>query len=442
MRIVLCHNYYQQPGGEDRVFADEAQLLSSRGHDVVTFTRHNESVCDMGPWSLAAQTLWNRQAATELERVVRAHRADIVHFHNTLPLISPATYYAARRAGAAVVQTLHNYRLLCPKATFFRDGGPCESCLGKSVPWPAVKHACYRDDRAASVAVAAMLTFHRAFGTYQNSVDAYIAVSKYSLQKFVSGGLPAEKLHLRPNFILEDPGCGSGGGRYALYLGRLAPEKGIETLLKAWQQHDPGLPLVVGGDGPLATLVEKVAEVCDRILWLRHCPHEQAMKRLGEAVMLIVPSLWYEVCPKTVLEAYAKGTPVIASRLGALAELVLEGRTGECFAPGSAADLAATVRRLRASPRLLNMRHSARQLFETHYAADPSYWRLLDIYNHAYRVRHGRSLPIAEPTLDDALAQETTVAALETVVESVESNGSATSDKREKHGAQHEVSVL
>jgi glycosyltransferase involved in cell wall biosynthesis len=282
-----------------------------------------------------------------------------------------------------------------------------------------------------------MLAFHRAYGTYRKAIDAYIALSMFSLQKLAAGGLPANKLHLRPNFILRDPRRGAGDGGYALYLGRLAPEKGIETLLAAWQQHDPGLPLVVCGDGPLAAQVETAAATCPRITWLRHCPHDQAMRRLGDAAMLVVPSLWYEVCPKTVLEAYAKGTPVVASRLGALAELVIEGHSGECFTPGDAADLAATVRRLHASELLSTMRAAARKLFKTHYAAEPSYWRLLDIYNHAYRERRGCNLPAKERAIDDSLTQETEVDALETVVET---NGSRTDDRHTSR-PQHEVSV-
>jgi glycosyltransferase involved in cell wall biosynthesis len=393
MRIVICHNFYQQAGGEDRVFADEVELLTARGHDVVTFTKHNDAVAAGRPWTLAAQTVWNSHSARELEELVRDHCAEIVHFHNTLPLISPAAYYAARGAGAAVVQTLHNYRLVCPKATFFRNGSACEKCLGQSIPWPALVHACYRDSRAATAAVAAMLTIHRARGTYEHAVDAYIALTRFARDKLIAGGLPARKVHLRPNFMLTDPGAGSGGS-YAMYLGRLSPEKGIETLLEAWDAHDPGIPLLVCGDGPLAPLVEQAAAGSKSIKWLRNCPHDELLQLLGRAAILVMPSLWYEGFPKTIVEAYSKGTPVVASRLGSMAELVHEGVTGACFAPGSAGDLAATVRRmLKDTHGLARMRLAARRQFEQQYSAAPCYERLLEIYLSARRERHGNQLP-------------------------------------------------
>jgi glycosyltransferase involved in cell wall biosynthesis len=389
MRIVICHNFYQQAGGEDRVFADEVELLTAHGHEVVTFTKHNDDVATERPWTLAARTIWNARVARELEELVRDFRADVVHFHNTLPLISPAAYYAARRAGAAVVQTLHNYRLVCPKATFFRNGSPCEKCLGQRTSWSALVHACYRDSRAATAAVVAMLSVHRARGTYEHSVDAYIALTQFARDKLVAGGLPARKMHVRPNFMLTDPGAGAGGD-YAMYLGRLSPEKGIETLLEAWERYPSILPLLICGDGPLAPRVEQAAARSEAITWLPNRPHDELLQRLGRAAVMVLPSLWYEGFPKTIVEAYSKGTPVVASRLGSMAELVHEGVTGACFTPGSAADLAASVCRTIEDPvRLSRMRMAARRQFEAHYSASASYERLLAIYEHACRERHG-----------------------------------------------------
>jgi glycosyltransferase involved in cell wall biosynthesis len=397
MRIVVCHNFYQQPGGEDRVFADEVELLSTRGHDVLTFTKHNDAVTAEWPWTLAAHTIWNSQAARELGEIVRAHRAEIVHFHNTLPLISPAAYYGARRAGAAVVQTLHNYRLICPKSTFFRNGKPCEKCLGKRVPWPALVHACYRDSRVATGAVAAMLSFHRARGTYRHAVDAYIALTRFARDKLVEAGLPTEKMHVRSNFMRTDPGAGTGGN-YAMYLGRLSPEKGIDVLLEAWERYKPSVPLVICGDGPLAPLVEQAAAQNPAITWQVNRPHDELLHLLGRAAVLVLPSLCYEGFPKTIVEAYSKGTPVVASRLGSMPELVQEGVTGACFTAGSAAELAATVCRTIEDPtRLSRMRISARRQFESHYSAAASYEQLLVIYDYARRERHGSPSSLSRP---------------------------------------------
>ena len=391
VRIVVCHNYYQYAGGEDRVFEEEARLLAAHGHHVVTYTKHNDAVDGMRPWSLAAKTIWNRQSARELGELVRRERADIVHFHNTLPLISPAAYYAARRAGAAVVQTLHNVRLVCPKATFFREGRPCESCLGKIVPLPAIRHACYRDSRAATAAIVAMLTFHRARGTYREAVDAYVALSEFSRDKLVAGGVPAGKIHLKPNSLLQDPGLGLGGGDYFLYVGRLSAEKGVETLLEAWNR-DASLPaLKIVGDGPLASQVETAAGRDARIEWCGHLPSDEVNRLLGAAIALVLPSVCYEAFPRTIVEAYAVGTPVLASRLGSMQELVDEGRTGWKFTAGDASDLAAKVRHVVATSAAERAAFGrrAREVFDARFGSSQNVARLLEIYAEALRVRHG-----------------------------------------------------
>src|SRR5688572_2171648 len=238
MNILLVHNYYQQPGGEDQVFADETRLLRDRGHAVRQHTVHNDAVGTMGRVELLGKTIWNRAAYDELRAVARQHRADVVHFHNTFPLVSPAGYRAAHDAGAAVVQTLHNYRLLCPVATFYRDGGVCEDCMGKLVPWPGVLHKCYRDNRAASAVIATMLTVHRAMRTYRDEVDVFVALTEFARRKFVEGGLPAEKIIVKPNFVDPDPAVGTGGGGLALFVGSLAQAKGVIPFLQIWQTFD------------------------------------------------------------------------------------------------------------------------------------------------------------------------------------------------------------
>jgi glycosyltransferase involved in cell wall biosynthesis len=393
MRIVVCHNFYQYAGGEDRVFEEETRLLAAHGHHVATFTKHNDAVEGMRPWALAARTIWNRQAARELEQLVRDERADVVHFHNTLPLISPAAYYAARRAGAAVVQTLHNFRLTCPKSTYFRDGRPCESCLGKLVPWPAVRHACYRDNRAATAAITAMLVVHRALGTYRRAVDAYIALSQFSRDKLIASGLPAEKIHLRPNFILENPGSGPGDGGYFLYVGRLSPEKGIETLLPAWRLDRSLPPLKIVGDGPMAPEVQAAADGDSRIEWLGQQPATEVNRILRSATALVMPSVCYETFGRAIAEAFAVGTPVVASRLGSMNELVDEGRTGWKFTAGDPLDLAAKVRRVATVEpgELSAIRRQARTVFAARFAPELNLARLLEIYAHAQRVRHGKA---------------------------------------------------
>lgn len=398
MNVVVCHNFYQEPGGEDQVFRDEAALLESHGHAVARFTMHNDAVGSLGAARLAGKTLWNRAAARELGEVVRRHRADVVHFHNTFPLISPAAYYAARRAGAAVVQTLHNYRLACPAATFLRDGRPCEDCLGRSVPWPAVRHACYRGSRAATATTAGMLTLHRLIGTWRDRVDAYVALTDFARDKLVAAGLPAERVVVKPNFVAPDPGAGNGSGGYALFVGRLAPGKGLETLLRAWTEHYPGIPLKVLGDGALAALVREAAGTCPQVEWLGRRPLDEVYRVMGEAALLVLPSVWYEGLPKALIESFAKGTPVVASRLGSLAEAVEHGRTGLHFEPGNPADLARQVRHLASDPSALaRMRAAARTEFEQKYTAERNLRLLTDIYGRAVARRHSHAVSVPAP---------------------------------------------
>jgi glycosyltransferase involved in cell wall biosynthesis len=388
MRILIVHNHYQQPGGEDQVFADESALLGALGHDVECFTVHNDQLQEMGRVRSAVSTIWNRGLARRIGERIRRHGSEVVHFHNTFPLISPAAFCAARARGAAVIQTLHNYRLLCPRAQFLRDGRPCEECLGKTFPWPGVRHACYRDSRCASAAVAAMLTVHRLRGTWQNDIDVYIALTEFARQKFIEGGLPASRIIVKPNFVQPDPGPGPGGGGHVLFVGRLSAEKGIQTLLDAWRPGEMDVPLKIVGDGPLAPLVRQAAAGHPGIQWLGRRPLEEVCGCLGQAEALVFPSLWYEGLPRTIIEAFATGTPVIASRLGAMAGLVDDGRTGLLFEPGNARDLAARVRRCMDDAGLRQrMRAAARAEFEAGYTAERNGRMLERIYELAVAQR-------------------------------------------------------
>jgi glycosyltransferase involved in cell wall biosynthesis len=396
MKILLAHNFYQQPGGEDQVFADYGWLLESHGHEVVRFSVHNDALKQTGALKLAAQTVWNSAMHGQMRDMVRREKPAVVHFQNTFPLISPAAYYAARAEGAAVVQELPNYRLLCPNAQLLRDGKVCEACLGKTVPWPGVLHGCYRESRATTAVVVTMLSVHRLMGTWTAAVDAYIALTQFSRNKMIEGGLPAGKIHVKGNFINPDPTIGAGGGGYALFVGRLSPEKGVETLLSAWEllekQGGAVVPLKILGDGPLAPAVKSAAERLPSVQWLGRRPLPEVLDTMGGASVLIFPSQWYEGQPKTILESLAKGTPVLASRLGAMQEMLDGGKTGVLFNPGDPADLADNVRSLMADPqRLADMRPHARAEYERLYAPERNYGQLIEIYDRAIAEQRSRA---------------------------------------------------
>lgn len=386
MKILVAHNFYQQRGGEDQCVAAEVAMLEARGHKVTQYYLHNDAIDAMSGRQAASRTLWSRPTYRELRDLLRAQRPQIAHFHNTFPLISPAAYYAARAENVRVVQTLHNFRLLCVNGLLFRDGAVCEDCLGKLIAWPGVLHTCYRGSRAASAATAAMQALHRGLGTWRNAVDVYIALSQSSRRKLVEGGLPAAKIALKPNFAYPDPGPGTGKGGYGVFVGRLSAEKGVQTLIQAWRHLGASVPLKLVGNGPLADAVRSAAAEVPSIQWLAGVPLKAVYALVGEAAFVVLPSQCYENFPRVVIEAFAKGTPVIVSRLGAMPEIVEDGRTGLHFEPGSPADLAAKVRRMLAEPvKLAGMRQAARMEFELKYTADINHRRLIAIYDAALR---------------------------------------------------------
>jgi glycosyltransferase involved in cell wall biosynthesis len=384
MKLLLAHNSYQQVGGEDMVFQAEARLLESRGNEVVRYTKHNDQVAQLGRASLARITIWNGDTYREVRALLRRERPEVVHVHNTFPLISPAIYYAARAEGVPVVQTLHNYRLVCPNALLFRDGHRCEECLGKRIPIPGVVHACYRQSRAVSGAVAAMLTVHRGVGTWTRMVDVFIALSEFARNKHIQGGLPAERIVVKPNFIAPDPGQGARQGGYALYVGRLSAEKGVDTLVAAWSRLARAIPLRIVGDGPLASQVQAAVQRVAGVEWLGRQSRGTVIELMKSAEFLVVPSLCYEAFCVVVAEAYGVGVPVIASDLGSVGSLVQHGSTGLHFRTGDAADLSNRVEWATAHPaEMSEMARRARQAYEMWYTADRNYEMLMQIYQQA-----------------------------------------------------------
>jgi glycosyltransferase involved in cell wall biosynthesis len=382
MKILAVHNYYQQPGGEDRVFLAESTLLESRGHSVVRYVECNSSILGGGSPRAAIDAVWSFRSEAAIGSIVRQSNPSVAHFHNTFPLISPSAYHAAQQRGVPVVQTLHNYRLLCPSATLSRNGAVCEDCLQRRSFLPALRHACYRGSRSATAAVATMLTIHRSVGTWRNSVDLYIALSEFSRNKLVEGGLPADRIVVKRNFVSPDPEMGEGRGDYALFVGRLSPEKGIAVLASAWKKF-PDIPLVVVGDGPAAN-----TEWPENVTWLGRLPSERVFALMKDARVLVFPSIGYESAPMTILEAFACGLPVIASNVGPLPEIVDDHRTGLLFRPGDADDLVQKVRWAFAHPEhLLEMRMAARREYETKYTAEIGYKALIDVYEMAIERR-------------------------------------------------------
>ena len=389
MKILLIHNAYQQRGGEDAVVTAEARLLEERGHDVIFYLRHNDELRNRGPFgviSAGIETIWAKDSYRELKELLLQEKPEVAHFHNTVPLISPAAYYACSEAGVPVVQTLHNYRLLCPGGQFLRNGQVCEACLGRTVSWPGVAHACYRDSRPATAAVSAMLTVHRILGTWQRKVDVYVALTEFARNKFIQGGLPAERIVVKPNSVDLDCGERTAGSEYALFIGRHSKEKGLRILIEAWRRWRERIPLRIVGDGPLRREIEQEAErhgmAC--ISFLGQLPPDETREQMRGARFLLFPSIWYEGFPLTVAEAFACGVPVVCSRLGPLEEIVEDGRTGLHFHAGDPEDLAAKAGWAWTHPaEMEEMGRAARREYESKYTPERNYEALLQIYEQA-----------------------------------------------------------
>jgi glycosyltransferase involved in cell wall biosynthesis len=377
MRILLAHNRYQLAGGEDAVMAEEHRLLEQNGVEVALYEQDNRSIEAMSRVQVAMDTIWSRRTMQDVSEHIRRFRPAVIHAHNTFPLISPSLYFAAARHGVPVVQTLHNFRLFCAQAMFMRNGSVCEDCIGK-LPWRGVMHRCYRDSGAQSAVVVGMQGVHRMLGTYRNKVTRYIALNRFCRDKFIEAGLPAERIVIKPNFIdlpVPLPAPRSGG----LFVGRLATEKGIATLAQAVRLYRETRIDVIG-HGPQESELQGIPGL--QVLgWLAP---QDIYARMARAAYLVMPSVWYENFPRTLVEAYACGLPVIASRLGAMAELVQEGVTGLLFTPGDAADLAEKLRWADSHPDIMkDMGEAARRAYEASYTSQTNFRQLMQIYQEA-----------------------------------------------------------
>lgn len=378
MKILIAHNSYQLQGGEDAVVDAEIALLRAHGHEVRVHRRHNDELHEMSRAAAALTTIWSRQSASTIKEICQDFHPDVIHVHNSFPLISPSLYWIAARGNVPVIQTLHNFRLLCPQAIFLRNEKICEDCMGK-FPWRAVTRKCYRGSALQSAVITGMLGVHRILGTYQRKITRYIALNTFCRDKLVQGGLPEELFRIKPNFIdsaaLPDWRARHGG----LFVGRLSSEKGLDVLATA--VNDAGLKDIDAiGSGPLAALA--TGTFGER--YLGFLPLEDIIARMRSALFLIVPSICYESFPRTIVEAFACGLPVIASRLGALPDLVRDGVTGLLFDPGDAADLAAKITWAQSNPeKMLAMGRTARAEYEEKYTPQRNYQTLIDIYDEA-----------------------------------------------------------
>ncbi len=396
MRVLLVHNFYGSsvPSGEATVLEAERRMLEHNGHRLETFFRHSDEIRSQGTFGVirgALSTPWNPFSARAVRRAVERYEPQVVHVHNTFPLISPAIFPAIGRRAARVL-TLHNYRLFCPAAIPMRDGQVCTRCMEQRRVGPALRHGCYRQSRAATLPLALKVALHRRLGTWQRHVDAFIALTEFQREQMVRAGLPADKVHVKPNFYPGDPQVVPWAERepVVVFAGRLSAEKGVQALVRAWLEWGESAPeLQLLGDGPLAgTLQRRVsASPGARVRFLGQLESAAAQERIGRARLLVLPSEWFEGFPMVIREAFALGTPAAVSGIGPLPSIVRTGVSGLVFRPGDSASLLETVRNAWEHPgQLERLGAGARAAFEQEYTESANYRQLMQIYQRAMEV--------------------------------------------------------
>lgn len=391
MRILFAHNYYQYPGGEDAVVRDEIDLLRSHGHSVELLEQDNEVIRGLRGKFIASKSIfYSSHSRMRMRIAIRDFRPDILHVHNWFPILSPSIIFEADAFGVAVVQTLHNFRMICANGLLYRKGNVCTDCLGKPFPLDGILHSCYRGSSAGSVIVTSAFAFHRLAHTWDR-VDLFIAVSDFQREVLVRGGLPSEKVAVKPNFVSPHAwNAENKTGDYALYVGRLSPEKGIRTMLEAWNSGKIPLHLKICGNGPMAEDVRLVAAENLFIEYLGLQPPEIVYSEMANARFLVFPSEWYETFGRTVIEAFSQGTPVLAADLGGIRELVEDQVTGFLFQPGNVDALIAGATRFSDGESYKEMRMNCRKLFLDKYSAEINYKLLFELYEKAIATRRMR----------------------------------------------------
>jgi glycosyltransferase involved in cell wall biosynthesis len=383
MRVLVLHNRYQFSGGEDTAVAQETGMLQERGHEVDLLLEDNDDVHGIGPQIQAAvNSIYSRKSYEIVRRRIAGKKPDVVHVHNFFPKFTPSVYTACRDAGVPVVQTLHNFRIICPGTLLYRDGHVCQDCVGRRIAWPGALHGCYRQSRVGTAVVAAGIGVHHLCGTWKKIVSQYIALTEFSRGQFIAGGLPEEKITVKPNSA-DDPGTGSHEGKFLLFAGRLTPEKGVRVLVEAATRNLLPLPLKILGTGPLSQEVANLG-AARKVEWLEQCPRAEVIRLMKDAACLVFPSLWFEGMPMVIVEAFATGLPVVASNLGSMSQMIKHEHTGLLFEPENTQAMADCVSRLLADAALHSrIQRNARAEYLEQFDPEANTRCLLQIYERA-----------------------------------------------------------
>lgn len=391
-KVLIIHNFYQQSGGEDKVVEQESAMLRSRGIETEHYYVHNDSIQSRGLANmakLAVEAAWSLPEFKRIKKLLLQVKPDVVHVHNFFPVISPSVYHACERLGIPVVQTLHNYRLICPAATFMRENKVCEKCLHGTL-LHSIRHGCYRGSQLQTIPVAAMIKFNDLIGTWQHKVSRYIALTEFARDKFAESGIPLDRIAVKPNFVHHktvktqyDP-----NDRYLLFVGRISAEKGVRNLLQAWSQLEDrgGLRLVIIGDGPeKAELTAAYPQ--EDVRFLGKQDGDTVLDCMSRAMYVMVPSIWYEGFPMTIVESFSVGTPVLCSRLGALEEVVEDGVTGFHFQHDDLENIKTVIRCAVVYENYAAMRQKVSENYTARYTEEVNVKQLMAIYSEAMEER-------------------------------------------------------
>ena len=387
MKVLLIHNFLRPPSGENVVFENEKKLLADHGDQVIAYERHNSEIDSFRPSKMVGllwQSIWSNQSFRDIKALLDAHSPDVVHFHNTFPLISLSAYKACLDKKIPIIQTLHHYRMICPGALLFRNGRICDDCIKGSL-WNATFHGCYNKSRVKTALIALQIYLNRKMGTFKR-VTYFLALDEFGKDLFVRAGIPAEQILIKPNFLFDSVKPSYSHKGYALYLGRVSAEKDIKTLIQAWSFLSRKVPLKIAGAGDQLEEMKSLAVELklDEIEFLGYQPKSVCDELTRDSTFLIVPSNWYETFSLVVREGFAAGKPVIASRLGVLAEAVTPGKTGLTFTPGDPADLAEKVDwMVNHEEESVSMGRNGRREYEEKYTPEDNYRMLMSIYEKA-----------------------------------------------------------
>ncbi len=379
MKILMLHNHYKIQGGEDVSTEAEVSLLRSNGIDIETMFVDNKVIDDENQLKLASNTIWSGKYYHEMLHKIRSERYDILHVQNFFPLFSPSIFYAAKKAGAKVVMSVRNYRLICPNGLMYVKEELCTACVGKTIPYPALFKKCYQDSLSATSVTVAMLSTHNLLNTWKNNIDAFICNSEFVKKQLVLGHFDAAKLHVKYNFVVTELPPNFEPEDYYIYVGRISAEKGIDLLLDAFKENKKKILII--GDGPLKQNVLDASEKHANIISLGKLSLNETYKKIAGAKALVFPSQWHEPFGRTIVEAFAHGTPVIASSLGGITELVKDGVNGFLFNPFQKSDLVDVLNKFEKIADMDALRKSAYASYLEHFTPAINYKRIMEIYS-------------------------------------------------------------